>query len=150
MNVSAVAAKNAPVLAPLVTGAGALAIHSDTLVTVGAVVTGLFFGAMWRTGSFITEGKTWREIRADWIVSVSIGGANTILTLALVDWLNVGMLFTMALGAIVGATGLRALPEIRDALMHAARRKLLGDNVALIEPKDDEMADQVERLKQRD
>ena len=147
MDVSAVAAKNAPVVTPLITGAGAVLQGSDTLVTVGAVVVGLVFGAMWRTGSFLSEGKTWKAIRADLLVSVLIGGANAILALALVDWLNVGLLFTMALGAVIGATGLRALPEARDALLGAARRKLLGDNVALIEPRDEQLDDQMDRLK---
>lgn len=145
MNAGAIAAKNAPVVAPIVTGA--LALHSDMLVTVGAVVIGLVFGAMWRTGSFLNEGKSWAEIRADLLVSLLIGGANALLTLALVDWLNLGLLFTMALGAIIGATGLRALPEIRDALIGAARRRLLADGVAMIQPQDADMSEKIERLK---
>ena len=147
MDISAVAAKNAPILTPLVTGAGAVLQGSDTLVTVGAVVVGLVFGAMWRTGSFLTDGKTWKEIRADLLISVLIGGANALLALALAEWFGLSLLFTMALGAVIGATGLRALPELRDAILVALKRRLLGDNVALIEPKDDAMRDQVDQMR---
>ncbi len=147
MSAGAIAAKNAPVLAPIATGAGAVAINSDTLVTVGAVVVGLVFGAMWRTGSFLSEGREWREIRSDLLVSVLIGGANALLTLALVDMLNVGIMFTMALGAVIGATGLRALPEVKDALLNALRRKLLGEDVALINPRDGDMREKVDALR---
>lgn len=145
MNAEAVVAKNAPVIAPIV--AGGFALNSDVLVTVGAVVIGLFFGAMWRTGSFLADGKAWIEIRSDLLISLLIGGANAVLTLALVEWLDLGLLFTMALGAVIGATGLRALPEIRDALMGAARRKLLADNVALIQPPDPDMDNKIEALR---
>lgn len=148
MSAAGVAAKNAPVVAPLV--AGALAFENDALVTVGAVIVGLVFGAMWRTGSFLNEGKAWTEIRSDLLVSLLIGGANAILTLALVDWLELGMLFTMATGAVVGATGLRALPEIRDAFIGAARRRLLEQNVALIEPEDADIDRKIERLRDED
>lgn len=144
MSITGVAAKNAPVVAPIV--AGALALNNDALVTIGAVVIGLVFGAMWRTGSFLSEGKSWIEIRADLTVSVLIGGANAILTLALVDWLQLGLLFTMAMGAVIGATGLRALPEIREAVIGAARRRLLEQNVALIEPKDGDMDEKIRQL----
>lgn len=144
MSAAGVAAKNAPVVAPIV--AGALALNNDTLVTVGAVIVGLVFGAMWRTGSFLSEGKSWAEIRADLLVSVLIGGANAILTLALVDWLDLGLLFTMALGAVVGATGLRALPEIREALIGVARRRLLSEGVVVIQPEDADMDEKVRRL----
>lgn len=148
MNVSAVAAKNAPVIAPL--AAGSVAINSDTMVTVGAVVIGLVFGAMWRTGSFLSEGKSWTEIRSDLLISLLIGGANALLTLALVDWLNLGLLFTMAMGALVGATGLRALPEVRDAITASLKRRLLGDDVALITPRDDDLLDKARQLDQRE
>ena len=147
MDISAVAAKNAPILTPLVTGAGAVLQGSDTLVTVGAVIVGLVFGAMWRTGSFLTDGKSWKEIRADLLISVLIGGANALLALALAEWFGLSLLFTMALGAVIGATGLRALPELRDAILVALKRRLLGDNVALIEPKDDAMRDQVDQMR---
>ena len=150
MDISAVAAKNAPIVTPLITGAGAVLQGSDTLVTVGAVIVGLVFGATWRTGSFLSDGKSWKEIRADLLVSILIGGANALLALALSDWLDLSLLFTMALGAVIGATGLRALPEVRDALLIAAKRRLLGDNVALIEPRDDAMADQIGQLNRRD
>lgn len=145
VSAGAVAAKNAPIIAPII--AGALALHSDTLITIGAVVLGLVFGALWRTGSLISEGKTWGEIRIDWFVSLMIGGANAILTLALVDWLNLGLLFTMALGVVIGATGLRALPEIKDALMAAARRKLLSEGVAMVQPVDPALDEQVAALR---
>lgn len=115
-------------------------------MTVGAVIVGLIFGATWRTGSFLSDGKSWKEIRADLLISVLIGGANALLALALADWLDLSLLFTMALGAVIGATGLRALPELRDALLVAAKRKLLGDNAALIEPKDDAMDERIKHL----
>lgn len=148
MSAAGVAAKNAPVVAPLV--AGALTLDGSALVTLGAVVTGLFFGAMWRTASFLHEGRSGREIRSDLLISLLIGGANTILTLALVEWLQFGMLFTLATGAVVGATGLRALPEIRDAVTGALRRKLLGDDVALIQPRDNDMREQVREMRDAD
>jgi len=145
VSITAIAGKNAPVIAPIV--AGALAVNSDTLVTVGAGVLGLFFGAMWRTGSFISEGKTWPEIRSDWFISITIGGANAVLTLALVEWLSFGLMFTMAMGVVIGATGLRALPELRAALMEAAKRRLLSDGVAMIQPKDSDINAKVKRLR---
>lgn len=130
MSVSAVASKNAPVIAPII--GAALALHSDTIITVGAVVIGLFFGALWRTGSLLSERRPFKDIRTDWFISITIGGANAILTLALVEWLELNPLLTMGMGAVIGATGLRALPEIKDALMNMAARRLIGDNVTVM------------------
>ena len=147
MSILGVAAKNAPVVAPIV--AGVLTFNNDAVVTVGAVIIGLVFGAMWRTGSFLSEGRAWREIRADLLISLLIGGANAILTLALVDWLDLDMLFTMALGAVVGATGLRALPEVRDSLIGAARRRLLSEGVVVVNPPDADMDEKLDRLREQ-
>lgn len=144
VSATAAVAKNAPVIAPIV--AGALAFNSDALITIGAVVLGLFFGAMWRTGSFISEGKSWPEIRSDWFISITIGGANAVLTLALVEWLSFGLMFTMAMGVVIGATGLRALPEIRAAFMEAARRRLLSDGVVVVQPKNKDLDETVRKL----
>jgi len=146
VSAAALVTKNAPVIAPIV--AGGIALHSDAFITISAIVAGLFFGAMWRTGSFISEGKTWREIRLDWFISVTIGGANAVLTLALVDWLNLGVLLTMAMGVIIGATGLRALPLLRAALLNTARRKLLEQGVVMIQPKNADIDAKVEALRQ--
>lgn len=137
MSASAVASKYAPVIAPII--GAALALHSDTIITVGAVVIGLFFGALWRTGSLLSEQRPFKDIRTDWFISITIGGANAILTLALVEWLELNPLLTMGMGAVIGATGLRALPEIKDMIVGAVGRKIIGDNVALIHPPDSDL-----------
>jgi len=132
------AAKYAPAILPL--ASTSFVAHSEVIIQVGAIVVGLALGAMWRAGSLRGDGKNWSEVRADLGVSALIGGANAVLAVALVDWLNVGVPAAMAVGVVVGATGLRALPEIRDAFFAVLRRKLIGeDTVTLTAPKDIEM-----------
>lgn len=145
MSVPGVAAKNAPIVIPLL--AGSLVITEETVVRVAAVCIGLLFGAMWRAASLHSEGKTWREVRRDLVISALIGGANAVLALALVDWFDLGVLFAMAVGVVIGGTGLRALPEIRDALVGMLRRRLLGEDVALIQPRDDDMRNTVKQIR---
>lgn len=140
-------AKYAPVVgSALMAG---LAAHSEIVAQVAAVLAGLTMGAMWRAGSLRSEGALWLAVRSDLAISGLIGGANAVLALALADWLNLSVLLTMALAVVVGATGLRALPEIKDALATVLRRKLLGDDVALIQPRNEEIADQVRRLREK-
>lgn len=127
------AAKYAPAAFPLISAG--FAAHSDTIIKVAAVLGGLALGAMWRAGSMRGEGKSWAVVRADLGISALIGGANAVLALALVDFFKVGLMFGMAIGVIIGATGLRALPEIREMVVTVLRRKLLGgDDVVVINP----------------
>lgn len=147
MSVSAVAAKNAPVVLPLVGGA---LTTGELPAQVAAVAVGLFFGAMWRAGSLHSEGKTWKAVRTDLVVSILIGGANAVLALALVDILGVGPLLAMAIGTVIGATGLRAMPEAKAALVGWATRRILGDNVALVQPPDPAIEEKIEALKKED
>ena len=133
MSLTGVAAKQAPVVLPLFAG---VALGDQVVMRVAAVVAGLAFGAMWRAGSLSSEGKPGSAIRKDLMISVLVGGANAVLVLSLAELMGLGPLLTMGLGTLVGATGLRAVPEARDALLDALRRKLLGNDIALINPRD--------------
>lgn len=109
----------------------------EQVVMVASIVSGLLLGAMWRAGSLRGEGQEWGPVRHDLMISALIGGANSVLAIALAEWLQLGVMSSMAVGVVIGATGLRALPEIRDAFIGMAKRKLLeNDNVVLIEPKE--------------
>lgn len=146
MSLPGAAAKNAPVLLPII--GGGIALHDPMLVKAGAVLLGLAFGAMWRAGSLASEGKAWPKIRSDLGISALIGGANAVLTLSLVDLLKIGPLLAMGLGVIIGATGLRALPEIRDAVAAGLRRRLIGDDVIAINPRNDSLNELARQLDQ--
>ena len=141
-------AKVVPAAAPV--ASAVFSAHSDTLVQIGAVVAGLAFGMMWRAGSLASEGKGWKAIKSDMLVSILIMGANAVLAMALVEMLNLSTLLAMAAGVVVGATGLRALPEIRDAVVGMLKRKLLGDDVALIQPRDDDLSAKARELDRKD
>lgn len=145
MSASGVAAKHAPILVPVF--AGGLAVGEETIIRIIAVVTGLVFGAMWRAADLHHEGKSWREVRSDLAISAMIGGANAVLALALVDRADLSVLSAMAVGVIIGATGLRAVPKIRDVLFDIMRRRLLGDDVALIQPRDDAMRETLDQIR---
>ena len=129
MSIGAIAAKNAPVVAPLTFVA---LISMD----ITAVVAGLAFGAMWRAANLRSEGKDWKAVRSDLTISILVGGANAVLALALVEWLNVGQVMAMTIGVLVGATGLRAVPEAKEVVVAALRRKLIGDNIVTLSPPD--------------
>lgn len=124
-------------------------ISEDWIIRTSAVLVGLIFGAMWRAGSLKSEGKAWTTIKTDLLISVLIGGANAVLALALIDWLAVGPLFSMVVGVIVGATGLQTLPTVRDAVVEAARRRLLEQGIAMITPHDHKIEELLEELAQR-
>lgn len=148
MTVGAIAAKNAPVVAPL---ALASLIGNETLLEVAAVVGGIVLGAMWRAANLRSEGKNWAAVRSDLVISVLVAGANAVLALALVEWLDVGKIMAMGIGVIIGATGLRAVPEARDVFINALRRKLIGDDAIYFPPKQQQdLNEAVERLKQED
>lgn len=133
---------------PVVGVFGAM-VSNEWLISTLAVCIGLLFGAMWRAGSLIGEGKTWPLIRSDLLVSLMIGGANAVLALAIVEWLEIGPLFSMAIGVLVGATGLHALPAIRDSLVESAKAKLLSQGVAMIQPNDAEMEHKLDALSEK-
>lgn len=122
---SATAAKYAPVILPL--AGGALALNDAMLVQTLSVCVGLSLGAAWRAGSLLNEGKTWKDVWRDLLVSIFIGGANAVLTIALADLVNIGPLLAMALGVLVGATGLRAVPEVKAVVVDLLKRRLTGD-----------------------
>lgn len=131
-------------IAPAVTAG--VAIHADALIQAAAVVGGLALGAMWRAGSLRSEGRSWDTVRGDLAISAMIGGANAVLTLVLAQWMNAGVMVAMLLGVLVGATGIRAVPVARDALLDVLRRKLLADDKvreidpAVLPPKIEELA----------
>ena len=127
------AAKYAPAALPLFSAF--VSANSEILIQIASVAGGLAFGAMWRAGSMRGDGKSWTAVRADLGISALIGGANAVLALALVELLHIGIASSMAVGVIVGATGLRALPEIKEMFVTVMKRKLLGgDDVVLINP----------------
>ena len=145
MITSSVVAKNAPVVAPIALTA---ILPLQTWIDIGAVCAGLAFGAMWRAANLRNEGKAWRAVRSDIAISIMIGGANAVLALALVEWLEVGRIIAMTIGVLVGATGLRAVPEAKSVLVNAMRRKLIGDDVLVVQPKTPaEIKDAVDKLK---
>lgn len=134
---SAVTVKYAAIAGPV---AGVIvSAHADTLYKVAAVSGGILLGMLWRAGSLVGEGRSWAAVRGDLIVSALIGGANAVLALTIVQVFDAPVMVAMTVGVIIGATGLRALPEIKAALMSAARRKLLGDNAILIQPANPEI-----------
>lgn len=120
-------AKKAPLVAPTAGALLADAIGGADALRVVAVMGGLALGAMWRAGSLKSEGKDWAAVRSDMAVSVLIGGANAVVTLALVDYFGAGILFAMAIGVAVGATGVRVVPELRDAVWGLVKRRALAD-----------------------
>ncbi len=123
--VALTAKQSAPHVA--ITGAAVFAAADGHLGwRAGAVTLGLVAGAMWRAGNLKSEGRDAASIRADLIVSALIGLANAVLALAIVDWMGVGILLAMVVGVLVGATGVRAIPEVRDLLVETLKRKL-GD-----------------------
>lgn len=144
---SAVSAKYVATIAPA--AAVALTTHADTLVKVGAVVGGILLGMLWRAGSLRGEGRSWASVRNDLGVSALIGGANAVLAMAIVQAFDTSVIFAMAAGVVIGATGVRALPEIKAAIVNAARRKLIGDDAVLIQPKNPAIDALVERLQAR-
>lgn len=130
--------------------AATLAAHSDTAFKVGAVVGGILLGMLWRAGSLRGEGRSWATVRGDLTVSALIGGANAVLALSIVQLFDLPVMFALGAGVLVGATGLRALPEIKAALMNAARRKLLGDDVGLIQPNNPAIDEAMRQLRRTD
>lgn len=135
MTIGTIAAKNAPVVIPLTFAA---LVGNETFLEIAAVCSGIVLGAMWRAANLRSEGKTWSVVRSDLTISVLVGGANAVLALALVEWLDVGRIMAMGIGVMIGATGLRAVPEARDVLISALRRKLIGDDIVVLTPKDQE------------
>jgi hypothetical protein len=101
-------------------------LNDAILVQVLSVCVGLSMGAAWRAGSLLNDGKEWRAVWRDLLVSVFIGGANAVLTLALADFADLGPLMAMALGVLVGATGLRAVPEVKAVVVDLLKRRLTG------------------------
>lgn len=147
--------KHAPVIAPPVSAVIAdLAFDGDTFAKLLAVVAGLAFGAMWRVGSLRSERKEWVDVRADVFISTMIGGANAVMALAIVQYFGFNTLFSMAIGVVVGATGLRALPEIRAAIVGIVRKKLLEDTMLVVPPRPqpalDDLARQADEALRRD
>ena len=148
MSIGTIAAKNAPVVAPLTFATIASAEITTEII---AVVAGLAFGAMWRAANLRNEGKAWRAVRSDIGISIMVGGANAVLALTLVEWLDVSKMAAMAIGVVVGATGLRAVPEAKDMLINALRRKLIGDDIVYMPPEQqNRLNDTMDRLKQED
>lgn len=80
----------------------------DPLI-IGGVGIGLACGAMWRAASLREKRKTWREVRDDFINSALAGGANAIVALYVVDWLDGGVMVALGVGMLVAATGIRAI-----------------------------------------
>lgn len=130
-------AKQASAVIP--TLAAALALNTDAVVMVAAVSGGLLFGGLWRAGSLASEGKAWVAIRRDAGISVLVAGANVVLTLAIIRVFDLGVLLGMAVAVVVGATGVRALPEIKAAFLGWARRKIIGDDIALVNPRNPDL-----------
>lgn len=135
---------------PTVISLGAVAVDTRMLFMVAAVVVAIALGALWRSAQLYEKKKSWADVRSDLIVSVMIGGANTVLCLAIVDLLGVGILLAMGIGVIIGATGVRALPMLRTFALDMMRQRLSPDPVAQpqwIPPElPPEMQDQLRRL----
>lgn len=140
---SGITAKNAPVILPLI--AGTLALDDPIFIKAAAIAVGLVFGAMWRAGSLLNDGKGWQPVWKDLLTSGLIGCANAVLVLVLVDQLGVGPLLAMAGGVIAGATGLRALPLVRKAALN----RLLGNDVTTVSPSDPSMEEMIRRLDEK-
>lgn len=134
-----------------VIGAIGVMLSDDWIVRTVAVIIGMAFGAMWRAGSLVGKGKSWPAIRSDLLVSLMIGGANAVLALTIAEWMDAGPLFSMSIGVLVGATGLHALPMIRDNLLETARKRLLDEGVSMLMPRpDDGIKDALDEYIQQD
>ncbi len=144
------AAKTAPATLPPLAAALAYAgMDGHFFLKTIAVLFGIGFGAMWRAGLLRSEGKPWVAVRGDLTISALIGGGNAVLSLGIVEIFGFGALLAMGTGVLFGATGLRALPTIKNAAIGMLQRWALGENVALISPKDpalDKLARDVDSL----
>lgn len=125
MIIPASASKAAPVIAPpLAIVLAGFGLDAHFFVKSIAVIFGLVGGAIWRAGMLKKQRRPWSEIRDDLYVSALIGIANGIVALFISEKLGTGILLAMFTGAIVGATGVRALPAIRGAVIDLIRQNL--------------------------
>ncbi len=122
--IAASAAKAAPAITPPLVTLAALGVDGSFLIKIVAVIFGVGLGAMWRAGMLRQEGKDWETIKTDLFVSVLIGGANSVLSLGCAELFGAGALISCMIGVIIGATGLRALPQIRNLFIEFARSKI--------------------------
>lgn len=106
--------------------AAAAAIDGSYWYRIGAVILGLFLGAVWRAGSLRSEGKNWDLVLSDLIISAFIGGANAVIAMIIVDYFGTSILIAMGIGVLVGATGVRAVQEAKEIAMNFFK-KFFGD-----------------------
>lgn len=106
--------------------AGAAAMDGHFWARIIAVVVGLVLGAVWRAGSFRSEGKNWDTVWSDLIVSGLIGGANAVIAIIIVDYFGASVLISMGIGVLVGATGVRAVQEAREIFINFVKKMFDG------------------------
>lgn len=111
MKLTLLAARHAP--APAAAAASSLAVEGapwlPDWLTLIAALCGLIAGGLWRAGFLHDQGKNWNEIGKDMITSLLAGGANAVLALLAIDYLEGGVLLALSIGTLIGATGVRAI-----------------------------------------
>ena len=79
------------------------------LITIGIVLLGILFGAMWRAADIMNKGGDWLTVRKDLFVSCLAGGANAIMALGLIQYVQTGAVLSLVIAMLVGATGVRGV-----------------------------------------
>lgn len=79
------------------------------LVTIAIVLLGILFGAMWRAADIMNKGGNWLKVRHDLFVSCLAGGANAIMALGLIQYIQTGAILSLVIAMLVGATGVRGV-----------------------------------------
>lgn len=125
--------------------AGMLMVDQAVVLQIVAVLGGVALGAMHRAGWLRQKRRPWSEVMADLMVSVLVFGANSVMALVLVEVLEVTIVMAMGVGVIVGSTGVRAVPQIRDAVL----KRCLGNTIALIEPKNGDIDERLRELDEK-
>lgn len=82
---------------------------SINLVTIAIVLLGILFGAMWRAADIMNKGGNWLTVRHDLFISCLAGGANAIMALGIIQYIQTGAVLSLVIAMLVGATGVRGV-----------------------------------------
>lgn len=117
--------KQAAPAAAMTTGfAGAAMLGSGHVWTAAAAGAGLLFGALYLVAADVRDHKPWRDVLRGFAVSGLVAGVNFAIVLWLVSIFDAQLLGTYVIGALTGATGVRAAPMAIGVLVELVRRNL--------------------------
>ena len=122
--ISVSVAKAAPIAAPSILGVAAALVDPHGVLRLIGVIVGLVFAAAWRGSMLAEKNRPWPEIRKDLLISTLIGGVNATIALMIVERVGAGILLSIFIAAMVGSTGVRALPMIRDFFLNELRNRV--------------------------